>query len=165
MKPLPAQVQSHHVSGGSSSAPASPAALLKEQNRQREAAMAAQAIKRQKLTGGVGIATNSSGLVRHSSLTPGTPRAGTPSGGRAGSAGPRASQKGLPSKKVAPQGSKQSGVPRKSSPANPTSVGSSVQATRILQMTATLVMANLELGRRRMRQPPHPRTTRMGTTI
>ncbi|KAG0650702.1 Chromatin modification-related YNG2 [Hyphodiscus hymeniophilus] len=116
MKPLPAQVQSHHVSGGTSSAPASPAGLLKEQSRQRDAAMAAQAIKRQKLTGGVGITTNSSGLVRHSSLTPGTPRAGTPSGGRAGSAGPRASQKGLPHKKVAPQGSKQSGVPRKSKP-------------------------------------------------
>ncbi len=115
VKPLPPHVQSHHISGGSSSAPASPVAILKEQQRQREASLGA-AMKRKHLTGGVGINTTSSGLARHSSLTPGTPRAGTPSGGRAGSAGPRASQKGLPSKKIAPQGSRQSGVPRKSKP-------------------------------------------------
>ena len=115
MRPLPPQVQTHHVVGGSSSAPATPAVLLKEQQRQREASIAA-AMKRKNLTGGVGIATNSSGLARHSSLTPGTPRAGTPSAARAGSAGPRAAQKALPNKKVAPQGSRQSGVPRKTKP-------------------------------------------------
>jgi inhibitor of growth protein 3 len=117
VRALPAQVQTHHVSGGSSSAPATPAAALLLQQRQaREASLGAAAIKRQKLTGGVGISTSGSGLARHSSLTPGTPRAGTPSGGRAGSVGPRISQKGAANKKVAPQGSRQSGVPRKSKP-------------------------------------------------
>ena len=112
MRTLPAQVQNHHIPGTSASAPASPAALMNQQQRVREAMAAA---KRKNVTG-VGIATSSSGLARHSSLTPGTPRAGTPSSARAGSAGPRAAQKGLPSKKIAPQGSKQSGVPRKSKP-------------------------------------------------
>ena len=116
MRTLPAQVQTHHMSGNSASAPATPAAAILLQQRQaREASLGAAAIKRQKLTGGVGISTNPSGLARHSSLTPGTPRAGTPSGGRAGSV-PRASQKGVASKKIAPQGSRQSGVPRKSKP-------------------------------------------------
>ena len=115
VRTLPAQVHTHHLSG-SSSAPATPAAILLQQRQAREASLGAAAIKRQKLTGGVGISTSTSGLARHSSLTPGTPRAGTPSGARAGSAGPRASQKGLANKKVAPQGSRQSGVPRKSKP-------------------------------------------------
>jgi inhibitor of growth protein 3 len=48
-------------------------------------------------------------------MTPNTPRAGTPGGAaRAGSAGPRLSQKSITSKKVAPQGSRQSGALRKS---------------------------------------------------
>lgn len=114
MKPFPAQVQSHHGLGGSSSAPASPVAMLKDQHqRQREASLTA---KRKHNLGGVGITTGSSGLARHSSATPGTPRAGTPSGARAGSAGPRAALKGLPNKKVAPQGSRQSGALRKNKP-------------------------------------------------
>ena len=112
---LPAQVQAHHITGGSASAPATPAAILLQQRQAREASLGAAAIKRQKLTGGVGIPTSASGLARHSSLTPGTPRAGTPSGGRAGSV-PRALQKGAANKKVAPQGSRQSGVARKSKP-------------------------------------------------
>ena len=114
MKAFPAQVQGLHGLGGSSSAPASPVATMKEQQqRQREGSLAA---KRKHNFGGVGTTTGSSGLARHSSVTPGTPRAGTPSGGRAGSAGPRAALKGLPNKKVAPQGSRQSGALRKNKP-------------------------------------------------
>jgi inhibitor of growth protein 3 len=119
MRPLPAQAQVHQQPGTTSSAPATPnaAAILLQQQRARESSMGAAAIKRQKLTGGLGITTNPSGLARHASLTPGTPRAGTPTGARAGSAGPRSTQKIIVgNKKVAPSGSRQSGAPRKYKP-------------------------------------------------
>ncbi|CAD6448026.1 5bd36a5e-2779-43cc-94f6-ba3a6cd05610 [Sclerotinia trifoliorum] len=95
-----------------SSAPATPAATLLLQRQARESSLGA-INKRPRLTGGLGtLPAASSGLARHSSMTPGTPRGGTPSAVRGGSAGPRNMQK----KKVAPQGSRQSGAPRKGKP-------------------------------------------------
>ena len=113
---IPAHLGGHQMNGAtSSSAPATPAAaiLLQQQQRARESSLGAASNKRQKLTGGLG-ALPPSGLARQSSATPNTPRAGTPgSAARAGSAGPRLSQKSLGNKKVAPQGSRQSGALRK----------------------------------------------------
>ncbi|TVY85773.1 Chromatin modification-related protein [Lachnellula willkommii] len=105
--------QARQSTGQANSAPATPAAAML--GRQvRESSLGA-ASKRQRLTGGLGPLPPS-GLARHSSMTPGTPRAGTPSGGRAGSAGPRSSQKTVATKKAAPAGSRQSGVLRKGKP-------------------------------------------------
>jgi len=111
---IPAHVQAHQMNGvTSSSAPATPAASMLLNRQARESSLGA-ANKRQRLTGGLG-ALPPSGLARQSSMTPNTPRAGTPgSAARAGSAGPRLSQKSLTNKKVAPQGSRQSGALRKS---------------------------------------------------
>lgn len=111
------QTQAHQLVGTASSAPATPAATLLLTRQARESSLGA-ANKRQRLTGGLGtLPATSSGLARHSSMTPGTPRAGTPSTVRAGSAGPRAAQKSVASsKKLTPQASRQSGVPRKSKP-------------------------------------------------
>ena len=98
-----------------SSAPATPAASLLLNRHQRESSLGAGSNKRQRIGSGLGtLPTASSSLARHASMTPGTPRAGTPSGGRSGSVGPRVSQKTI--KKVAPLGSRQSGVPRKGKP-------------------------------------------------
>lgn len=110
----PAPTQAGQTNGGPGpTAAVSPAASIILQ-RQRESSQGA-VNKRQRLIGSLGtIPGTSSGLARHSSLTPGTPRAGTPSAARAGSAGPRASQKA--NKKLPPQGSRQSGAPRKSKP-------------------------------------------------
>lgn len=117
---LPAQVQTHQVATTSaSSAPATPAASLLMNRQVRESSLGAASSKRQRLTGGLGtLPATSSNLARHSSLTPNTPRAGTPgAGARAGSAGPRVAQKTTASsKKIAPTGSRQSGVPRKAKP-------------------------------------------------
>ncbi|KAH8657514.1 inhibitor of growth proteins N-terminal histone-binding-domain-containing protein [Tricladium varicosporioides] len=114
----PPQVQTAmraNGTGGSVSTPSTPAAPIMMSRQAREASLGANA-KRQRLTGGLGVLPPS-GLARHSSMTPNTPRAGTPTGGRAGSAGPRgASQKSIVNKKVAPQGSRQSGAPRKGKP-------------------------------------------------
>lgn len=112
---LPSHVQARQSTGPTTtSAPATPAAPILLNRQARESSQGA-ANKRQRLTGGLG-SLPPSGLARHSSATPGTPRAGTPSGGRAGSAGPRVSAKSAATKKVAPQGSRQSGVPRKGKP-------------------------------------------------
>lgn len=116
---LPTQAQPHHAAGVTASAPTTPAAAILLSRQTRESSLgAAAANKRQRLTVGLGsLPANSSGLARHSSLTPATPRAGTPITARAGSAQPRVSQKTTTgNKKVAPQGSRQSGVPRKSKP-------------------------------------------------
>lgn len=114
---LPAQAQAHQLVGTSaSSAPATPAASLLMNRQVRESSLGAASSKRQRLTGGLGtLPATSSNLARHPSMTPNTPRAGTPgTGARAGSAGPRAAQKTTgANKKVAPTGSRQSGVPRK----------------------------------------------------
>ncbi|TAQ88989.1 hypothetical protein B7494_g2655 [Chlorociboria aeruginascens] len=104
--------QAHQIGLTSASpAPATPAASLLLNQRARESSQGAA--KRQRLTGGLGtLPTSSSGLARHSSLTPGTPRAGTPSSARAGSV-PRVSQKGLGASKKVLQGNRQSGPVRK----------------------------------------------------
>ncbi|KAI1821237.1 inhibitor of growth proteins N-terminal histone-binding-domain-containing protein [Xylaria intraflava] len=84
--------QSHaHIS---SSAPASPAAsmMLSRNQRESSAGPGSGVPKRLPRTAsGIGnIPVNSSGLARHSSLGPGTPKAGTPgASSRSGSAGPK----------------------------------------------------------------------------
>jgi inhibitor of growth protein 3 len=85
------------------SAPATPAAALLLQRQSRESSAGA-ANKRQRIAGGLGsLPATSSGLARHASTGPATPKAGTPTSTRAGSAGPRASQKAAAAaKKVAP---------------------------------------------------------------
>jgi inhibitor of growth protein 3 len=103
---IPSHLQSQ-VNPTSSSAPATPSTAMLA-GRSREASIGA-ANKRLKLTGGVVPPTAT--LGRQSSNTPGTPRGATPISGRAGSAGPRASQTAI--KKVAPQGSRQREIPRK----------------------------------------------------
>ncbi|KAG9240745.1 hypothetical protein BJ878DRAFT_429628 [Calycina marina] len=117
-----AQTQGLHLatSGAPASTPTTQSAatiLLERQRREASLGPSATSQKRVKLTGGLGtLPALSSGLARPST-TPGTPRAGTPV--RAGSAGPR-SQKGPTAgqynKKVAPQGSRQSGNLRKNRP-------------------------------------------------
>lgn len=92
--------QSHQH--GSSSAPATPAAsmIMNRQARESSAGPGSGAPKRGPRSNlGVGSTpTLSSGLARHSSLGPGTPKASTATGvQRAGSAGPRASTKGTTS--------------------------------------------------------------------
>ncbi|KAI1437989.1 inhibitor of growth proteins N-terminal histone-binding-domain-containing protein [Xylaria sp. CBS 124048] len=84
--------QSHaHISA---SAPASPAAsmILNRNQRESSAGPGSGVPKRVARTGsGLGnIPANSSGLARHSSLGPGTPKAGTPgASSRSGSTGPK----------------------------------------------------------------------------
>ncbi|KAH7364330.1 inhibitor of growth proteins N-terminal histone-binding-domain-containing protein [Rhexocercosporidium sp. MPI-PUGE-AT-0058] len=116
---IPPHVQAAQQIAGhtSSSAPATPASnLALQQQRVRESSLGAAANKRQRLTGGLGPLPPSNLANRASSNGPGTPgRGGTPvtAGVRAGSAGPRASIKTGGHKKTAPQGSRQSGQPRK----------------------------------------------------
>ncbi|KAH9221481.1 inhibitor of growth proteins N-terminal histone-binding-domain-containing protein [Leptodontidium sp. 2 PMI_412] len=116
---IPPHVQATQQMAGhtSSSAPATPASHLAQQQRARESSLgAAVANKRQRLTGGLGPLPPSNLANRASSNGPGTPgRGGTPvtAGVRAGSAGPRSSIKTGGHKKTAPQGSRQSGQPRK----------------------------------------------------
>lgn len=74
-----------------SSAPATPAAGAAHiQQRQRESSAGAVESKRRRLNSSIGTLPTTSSNLRQSSLGPGTPRAGTPSSTRAGSAGPRA---------------------------------------------------------------------------
>ncbi|KAI0404306.1 inhibitor of growth proteins N-terminal histone-binding-domain-containing protein [Xylaria palmicola] len=91
-----AQSQAHI----SASAPASPAAsmILNRNQRELSAGPGSGVPKRNPRTAsGIGnIPANSSGLARHSSLGPGTPKAGTPgASSRAGSAGPKGVSKAL----------------------------------------------------------------------
>jgi inhibitor of growth protein 3 len=115
-KMAPSQLQAQHANTGiSSSAPTTPAAALILNRQQRESSAGAQN-KRPRLAGGMGaVPGSSSGLARHSSIGPGTPKAGTPSATRAGSVQPRGSQKvSALSKKIAPH--KQGSTARKSKP-------------------------------------------------
>lgn len=90
-----------------SSAPATPAggaAAIHLQQRQRESSAGAVDSKRRRMNTSLGALPTTSSNLRQSSLGPGTPKAGTPTGSRAGSAGPRASaaiKKPL-TKKIAP---------------------------------------------------------------
>lgn len=88
-----------------SSAPATPAASIPHlQQRQRESSAGAVEGKRRRLNTSFGTLPAASSNLRQSSLGPGTPRAGTPTSGRAGSAGPRTSgvARRPATKKVAP---------------------------------------------------------------
>jgi inhibitor of growth protein 3 len=97
------QLQSH----GSASAPATPAASIILSRKERESSVGpgSSATKRiARTNSGVGSApTASSGLARHSSIGPGTPKSGTPlTTGRAGSAGPRTMTKSAGVRKGTP---------------------------------------------------------------
>jgi inhibitor of growth protein 3 len=109
------QQQQQIHSGTSASAPATPAAALLL-NRQTRESSAGAVTKRQRTVGGIATAPSaSSGLARHSSIGPGTPKVGTPGSTRAGSAQPRGSQKASgTSRKVAPH--KQNGAARRGKP-------------------------------------------------
>ncbi|RJE25851.1 hypothetical protein PHISCL_01827 [Aspergillus sclerotialis] len=88
-----------------SSAPATPAAGAAHfQQRQRESSAGAVESKRRRLNPSLGTMPTTSSNLRQSSHGPGTPRAGTPTSTRAGSAGPRsvAVSKKPGTKKVAP---------------------------------------------------------------
>jgi inhibitor of growth protein 3 len=92
--------------GARSSAPATPAATASVHlhQRQRESSAGAVDTKRRRLNASLGTLPAASSNLRQSSLGPGTPKAGTPAGSRAGSVGPRAAtgiKKAL-TKKVAP---------------------------------------------------------------
>lgn len=93
--------------GARSSAPATPAATATshfQQRHQRESSAGAVDSKRRRLNPSLSTLPTTSSNLRQSSLGPGTPRAGTPSTSRAGSAGPRTvgvTRKAL-TKKVAP---------------------------------------------------------------
>ncbi|KAL4917121.1 inhibitor of growth proteins N-terminal histone-binding-domain-containing protein [Aspergillus aurantiobrunneus] len=88
-----------------SSAPATPSSAAAQfQQRQRESSAGAVENKRRRLNASLGTLPAASSNLRQSSLGPGTPKAGTPSTTRAGSAGPRSggiTKKAL-TKKVAP---------------------------------------------------------------
>jgi inhibitor of growth protein 3 len=109
------QLQQHH----SASAPATPAAsmLLNRTARENSAGPGSGAPKRgPRSNSGLGSApVASSGLARHSSLGPGTPKAHPVALGpqRAGSAGPRASTKGTTAGAGRKAGTPSSGVGRK----------------------------------------------------
>ncbi|KZF22441.1 hypothetical protein L228DRAFT_248130 [Xylona heveae TC161] len=88
-----------------SATPSSAAAtLLQPPQRHRESSAGAADAKRRRLNAQISNlsqTTSASGLARHASAGPGTPKAGTPGSTRAGSAGPRTTIK-KSSKKVAP---------------------------------------------------------------
>ncbi|KAH7034295.1 inhibitor of growth proteins N-terminal histone-binding-domain-containing protein [Macrophomina phaseolina] len=72
---------------------ASALAAMSANNRQREMSVGSDS-KRRRLNASLGaLPSASSSLARQSSLGPGTPKAGTPGGSRAGSLGPRPSTK------------------------------------------------------------------------
>lgn len=88
-----------------SSAPATPASAAAHfSQRQRESSAGAIENKRRRLNASLGTLPAASSNLRQSSLGPGTPKAGTPTTSRAGSAGPRSAgiQKKALTKKVAP---------------------------------------------------------------
>jgi inhibitor of growth protein 3 len=105
-----AQVRTTQIQAqGSSSAPATPAAsmILNRKERESSAGPGSGVPKRGPRTNsGLGsVPAASSALARHSSLGPGTPKAGTPGApGRAGSAGPRAVTKTAGVRKGTPSG-------------------------------------------------------------
>lgn len=122
--PAPQQVQQQVAAAQhAASAPATPAASM-IMNRHRESS-AGPATKRgpRTITGMGNAPVTSSGLARHSSLGPGTPKANTPAGAngvvRAGSAGPRAgpakSTNGPGSRRGTPTGIGRKKPPPKSS--------------------------------------------------
>lgn len=108
VRPPPTQIRTTQAQAhGSASAPATPAAsiILSRKDRESSAGPGISATKRiARTNSGMGTApTASSGLARHSSIGPGTPKAGTPvASGRAGSAGPRTMTKSAGVRKGTP---------------------------------------------------------------
>lgn len=90
--------------GPRNSAPATPAAALHLQQRNRESSTGAIDNKRRRLNASLGNVPAASSNLRQSSLGPGTPKAGTPGSTRSGSAGPQRAAGGTKksTKKVAP---------------------------------------------------------------
>ncbi|KAI0890520.1 uncharacterized protein GGS22DRAFT_151105 [Annulohypoxylon maeteangense] len=105
----------------SNSAPTSPAAsmIMSNRNQRESSAGPGSGVPKRgpRVSSGLGsLPTASSGLARHSSLGPGTPKAGTPGATvRAGSAGPRASSK-AGSIGAGRRGTPSAGVSRKKPP-------------------------------------------------
>lgn len=101
------QASHHH----SASAPATPAATIILNQRARESSAGpGGAVRKGAVRSNSGLSLQTSGIGRHSSLGPGTPKSSTTSGGvqRAGSAGPRGIGKGSTSstsRKSVPSGS------------------------------------------------------------
>lgn len=90
--------------GPRNSAPATPAAALHLQQRNRESSTGAMDNKRRRLNASLSNLPAASSNLRQSSLGPGTPKAGTPGSTRSGSAGPQraAGVTKKTTKKVAP---------------------------------------------------------------
>ncbi|OTB07585.1 hypothetical protein M426DRAFT_240842 [Hypoxylon sp. CI-4A] len=105
----------------SNSAPTSPAAsmIMSNRNQRESSAGPGSGVPKRgpRVSSGLGsLPSASSGLARHSSLGPGTPKAGTPGAtARAGSAGPRASSKAA-SAGTGRKGTPSSGLGRKKPP-------------------------------------------------
>jgi len=96
------QLSSSHIVN----APAIAALNLSRSHREMSAGAVAANEKRRRLMEGHNLGPlprSSSGLARQASLGPGTPKASTPGGSRAGSAGPRPAKKGLGSKRLDPR--------------------------------------------------------------
>ncbi|KAK3356144.1 inhibitor of growth proteins N-terminal histone-binding-domain-containing protein [Neurospora tetraspora] len=114
------QASHHH----SASAPATPAATIILNQRARESSAGpGGAARKGAVRSNSGLNLQTSGIGRHSSLGPGTPKSSTASGGvqRAGSAGPRGTGKGSissTSRKSVPSGS--SAASRKKGSSAPT---------------------------------------------
>ncbi|KAF1730238.1 Chromatin modification-related protein YNG2 [Beauveria bassiana] len=136
------QQQQQPKQSHAASAPATPAASM-IMNRHRESSAGPATKRGPKAALGIGTApTTSSGLARHSSLGPGTPKSNTASGSnvamRAGSAGPRATTTklgngpgsrrgtpGAPNRKKPPHKSKLSRVKKASTRNSPVSTADS----------------------------------------
>ncbi|EGO53670.1 hypothetical protein NEUTE1DRAFT_93201 [Neurospora tetrasperma FGSC 2508] len=135
------QASHHH----SASAPATPAATIILNQRARESSAGpGGAVRKGAVRSNSGLSLQTSGIGRHSSLGPGTPKSSTTSGGvqRAGSAGPRGIGKGSTSstsRKSVPSGS--SAASRKKGSSVPTagSGGSSHKSnlSRVLKRAGT----------------------------
>ena len=98
---------SNQTATSRNSAPATPASAAAHlQQRQRESSAGAVDTKRRRMNGPSGTLPITSSNLRQASTGPGTPKAGTPTSSRAGSAGPRGGttgvQKKAVTKKVAP---------------------------------------------------------------
>ncbi|TPX08887.1 uncharacterized protein E0L32_009591 [Thyridium curvatum] len=110
------QAQQTHAA----SAPATPAAsmILNRQAREGSAGPSGNPKRGPRVNSGLGNApTTSSGLARHSSLGPGTPKASTAAGvQRAGSAGPRASVKTTAAGPGRKAGTPTAGIRKKGTP-------------------------------------------------
>lgn len=124
VQPRAVQAQQQHVQQHASSAPATPAASMLLNRQQRESSAGPTPKRGARTMTGLGATpVTSSGLARHSSLGPGTPKGSTNTGpggtARAGSAGPRSSSvkagSGVGGRRGTPQAMGRKKPPNKSS--------------------------------------------------